>query len=182
MNRLGLALLCGLCGALGCGKEGGGGGGGGGLATEARSLELGALAVDLKVPTGWTEAKLGATTVTYTRPGGMYNSVLMISSTCAGDCSTVADNLGKFAAEQVKMHEGSYDTVEIEKDAAIDGGHEIALELVKGGQTSRQYVVLRHQPGWAEAAQCSILAMNDDVARFDDLAGLCRALTAKPGA
>ncbi|MCI0633915.1 MAG: hypothetical protein L0206_08390, partial [Actinobacteria bacterium] len=106
--------------------------------------------------------------------------VYMVSATCAGDCASVAANMARAGAEQAKMHEGSYDKIEIERDAAIEGGHEFLLKLTKGDATTRQYVVLRHQGGWAQAAQCSVLAMNDDVGRFDALSALCKGMTVKP--
>jgi hypothetical protein len=181
-------FAAGLLLATGCGsdekKDGdksaakGKAGSGGAVASEAQSLALGSLTIDVATPKGWSKAELGATAVTFSKPGGMFPSVMTVSATCQGSCDDIGKNLDGFVDMQADMQKQMGYAVEVMNKS--DDGRAFELSLDQGGDKTHQIYVHRFEDGWTEAASCTISLLKEDVGNASDYRKLCEAMTATP--
>lgn len=171
--------------ALGCGSKGGDQAktagaaaaptsAGSGTTLAKRTFTLGGLKAEIAVPEGWKEQEVGSGVILKAPGSGLYTSMVWISATCQGDCSTVAENIAKHAAEQKKMHEGWFQDISIAVDEPLKaGGHHYQLKMAHNGNPATHYVHYRFQSGWDEAVMCSAQLLDAEAGQVDQFKQAC---------
>ncbi|MCC6528386.1 MAG: hypothetical protein IT373_37420 [Polyangiaceae bacterium] len=149
------------------------------LDTEDKTWDFEAFKVKGKVPTGWSESQLGPG-FTYKKPGRTFGTMLRVTPSCEGSCGSIADNIKKAAAEQVKMHKASGYEATIVSDAELANGRMFELTVRNSDEAFRSAHVFAFAPAWQEALSCDIQADPEDDGLYDGLIALCKGLAVTP--
>ena len=144
-----------------------------GFSTEAGELIVAGTKVEMQLPVGWTRNPLGDDSVYLVSPNGNW---LWVASTCAGSCSSLAENMSGLATKKTAEFESAKYTVETLKDEATDDGRVVHLKLTKNDKTMFYRDRMWLNEGWKSFISCAYVGKNDqDNEIVDEIAKICDA-------
>jgi hypothetical protein len=140
------------------------------------------LAIEANVPKGWTVGDWSGGGKMYSDPmGGMFPSTVIVSTDCAGNCATIAENIKAYPDKQIEMHKGAgYTEVkELERKELPGGGLQLYLQVARPGEEPMfHFVHFVYEAGWPVAASCSSMTLGKALPHKDMLKDACASLKA----